>query len=201
MSSTTPSGNCVSHSLRPKSSSRMECRISAFAGAKIFATYAVNHHGDGRIALWLNTPEGMQDAHVHAEPKYFFVPPYVGPSGWLGVRLDAGLAWKRVAPIVRAAYERVGARQTEQPTRENAFDTRTEAEIHRRRCRSQEHAARKTTSREHAQDLPGSTRDVRRPAVRSAGVARGVRRFSRERIVMRNAGGWRSGWASMRNCS
>jgi predicted DNA-binding protein (MmcQ/YjbR family) len=49
----------------------------------------------------------MQDAHVHAEPKYFFVPQYVGPSGWLGVRLDAGLAWKRVAPIVRAAYERV----------------------------------------------------------------------------------------------
>ena len=76
-------------------------------GAKIFAMYAVNHHGDGRIALWLNTPEGMQDAHVHAEPEYFFVPQYVGPSGWLGVRLDAGLAWKRVAPIVRAAYERV----------------------------------------------------------------------------------------------
>jgi hypothetical protein len=76
-------------------------------GAKIFAMYAVNHHGDGRIALWLNTPEGMQDAYVHAEPKYFFVPQYVGPGGWLGVRLDAGLAWKRVAPIVRAAYERV----------------------------------------------------------------------------------------------
>ena len=76
-------------------------------GGKIFAMYAVNHHGDGRIALWLNTPEGMQDAHAHAEPKYFFVPQYVGPSGWLGVRLDVGLAWKRVAPIVRAAYERV----------------------------------------------------------------------------------------------
>lgn len=74
---------------------------------KVFATYAVNHHGDGRIALWLNTPEGMQDEYVHSEPKYFFVPPYVGPSGWLGVRLDVGLAWKRVAPIVRAAYERV----------------------------------------------------------------------------------------------
>ncbi len=76
-------------------------------GGKIFATYAVNHHGDGRIGLWLNTPEGMQDAHVHAEPKYFYVPQYVGPSGWLGVRLDVGLAWKRIAPIVRAAYERV----------------------------------------------------------------------------------------------
>jgi predicted DNA-binding protein (MmcQ/YjbR family) len=76
-------------------------------GRKVFATYAANHHGDGRIALWLNTPEGMQDSYVRAEPKHFFVPPYVGPSGWLGVRLDVGLAWKRVAPLVRAAYERV----------------------------------------------------------------------------------------------
>ena len=75
-------------------------------GGKVFATYAENHHGDGRLALWLNTPEGMQDEYVRAEPKHFFKPPYVGPAGWLGVRLDAGLAWKRVAPIVRAAYER-----------------------------------------------------------------------------------------------
>ena len=76
-------------------------------GKKIFATFATNHHGDGRIALWLNTPAEMQDAYVRAEPKYFFVPPYVGPGGWLGVRLDTGLAWKRVAPIVQVAYERV----------------------------------------------------------------------------------------------
>ena len=76
-------------------------------GKKIFAMFAVNHHGDGRIALWLNTPAEMQDAYVDAEPKHFFVPPYVGPGGWLGVRLDSGLAWKRLAPIVRVAYERV----------------------------------------------------------------------------------------------
>jgi predicted DNA-binding protein (MmcQ/YjbR family) len=74
---------------------------------KVFAMYAVNHHGDGRIALWLNTPEGMQDMYVRDEPKHCFVPPYVGPSGWLGLRLDTGFAWKSVAPIVRAAYERV----------------------------------------------------------------------------------------------
>lgn len=75
-------------------------------GGKAFATYAVNHHGDGRIALWLNTPEGMQDTYVRAEPKHFFVPQYVGPSGWLGVRLDTRLAWKRILELVRAAYER-----------------------------------------------------------------------------------------------
>jgi len=74
-------------------------------GAKAFATYAVNHHGDGRIALWLNVPDGVQDAYVRAEPRHFFVPPYVGPSGWLGVRLDQGISWKQVIDLVRTAYE------------------------------------------------------------------------------------------------
>jgi predicted DNA-binding protein (MmcQ/YjbR family) len=74
---------------------------------KTFATYAVNHHGDGRVALWLNAPAGSQELHVRAEPPHFFVPPYVGPRGWLGVVLDRGIAWKRVADLVREAYEKV----------------------------------------------------------------------------------------------
>ncbi len=72
---------------------------------KTFATYVLNHHGDGRIALWLRAPAGMQDTYVREEPRHFFVPPYVGPSGWLGVRLDKGIPWKRVAELVRTAYE------------------------------------------------------------------------------------------------
>src|SRR3984957_2049743 len=74
---------------------------------KTFATYAVNHHGDGRVALWLNALPGSQELHVHAEPQHFFVPPYVGPRGWLGVIVDRGVAWIRVAALVREAYEKV----------------------------------------------------------------------------------------------
>ncbi len=74
---------------------------------KTFATYVVNHHGDGRIALWLNAPEGAQGHYAGAEPRHFFVPPYVGPSGWLGVNLDTGVSWKRIAALVREAYEKV----------------------------------------------------------------------------------------------
>jgi predicted DNA-binding protein (MmcQ/YjbR family) len=73
---------------------------------KTFATYVINHHGDGRVALWLNALPGSQDLHVRAEPAHFFVPPYVGPRGWLGVVLDGGIAWKRVAALVREAYEK-----------------------------------------------------------------------------------------------
>lgn len=74
---------------------------------KTFATYVINHHGDGRIALWLNAPQGAQDHYVRQEPKHYFVPPYVGPRGWLGVNLDKGISWKTVAALVRAAYEKV----------------------------------------------------------------------------------------------
>ena len=86
-------------------------------GGKTFATYAENHHGDGRIALWLNAPAGFSDTYVRSESKHFFVPPYVGPRGWLGVRLDQGIAWRDVIELVHAAYEHVAparlARQRE----------------------------------------------------------------------------------------
>jgi len=72
---------------------------------KTFATFVVNHHGDGRVALWLNAPPGAQETLVRSQPRHFFVPPYVGPRGWLGVRLDQGMAWGRVAALVREGYE------------------------------------------------------------------------------------------------
>lgn len=72
---------------------------------KIFATYLVNCHGDRRVALWLNSPQGAQADYVASAPKHFFVPPYVGPKGWVGVNLDQGLSWKRIAELVREAYE------------------------------------------------------------------------------------------------
>jgi predicted DNA-binding protein (MmcQ/YjbR family) len=71
---------------------------------RIYATYAANVHGDGRVALWLKAPAGAQAHHVKSSPKHFFVPPYVGPSGWLGVMLDKGLSWQRIAELVREAY-------------------------------------------------------------------------------------------------
>lgn len=74
---------------------------------KTFTSYVINHHGDGRIALWLNAPDGAQEHYVNQEPKHYFVPPYVGPRGWLGVNLDKGISWKVVARLVREAYEKV----------------------------------------------------------------------------------------------
>ena len=74
---------------------------------RVFAMLAVNHHGDGRIALWLPAPPGAQQLHVELAPEHYFVPPYVGPRGWLGVHLDRGNDWLAIAARVREAYVHV----------------------------------------------------------------------------------------------
>ncbi|MEM9622420.1 MAG: MmcQ/YjbR family DNA-binding protein [Pseudomonadota bacterium] len=74
---------------------------------KTFATYAINHHGDGHLALWLRSPPGAQQLYAEGEPQHYYVPPYVGPSGWLGVDLDKGLSWLTIADLVREAYAHV----------------------------------------------------------------------------------------------
>ena len=66
-----------------------------------------NHHGDGRFAVWCAAPEGMQQMLVDTDPERFFVPPYVGHRGWLGVRLDRSLDWDELAGIAEDAYAEV----------------------------------------------------------------------------------------------
>ncbi len=77
---------------------------------KTFATYEVNHHGAGRIALWLRMAPGAQPYFVEHEPEHYFVPPYVGPKGWLGVHLDQGLSWDTIARRAFEAWEHVAPR-------------------------------------------------------------------------------------------
>lgn len=55
---------------------------------RIFAMFAGNHHNDGRIAVWLNAPLGLQEILVRQDPGTYFVPPYVGVKGWIGVIID-----------------------------------------------------------------------------------------------------------------
>jgi predicted DNA-binding protein (MmcQ/YjbR family) len=73
---------------------------------KTFATYTTNHHGDGRVALNLNAPAGAQQLYTEMEPEYYFVPPYTGPKGWLGIELNRDLSWSTVASRAREAYEK-----------------------------------------------------------------------------------------------
>ena len=73
---------------------------------KLFAMYASadNHHGKGRPALWVKAAASNQQLMLRSEPDRFFSPPYVGPSGWIGVWLDGDVDWKELAELVRDGY-------------------------------------------------------------------------------------------------
>ena len=70
---------------------------------KVFAVWALNHHGDGHVGLWLNTP-ALEQSRLLTSSRHIFKPPYVGPSGWIGIELNKGVAWKRVCELVHQAY-------------------------------------------------------------------------------------------------
>ncbi len=71
---------------------------------RLFVMFMDNHHGDGRLAIWCHAAPGAQEAFVASDPGSYFVPPYVGPSGWIGVRLDRGLNASTIESRIRAAH-------------------------------------------------------------------------------------------------
>ena len=74
---------------------------------RAFLMVLTDHHGDGRFAIWCAAAAGLQAMLVNADPERFFVPPYVGHRGWLGVRLDRGIAPEELAGVVEDAYAEV----------------------------------------------------------------------------------------------
>lgn len=81
-------------------------------GKKTFVSYADHHHND-RLAFVCAAPPGAQQAMVGADPERFFVPPYVGGRGWLGVYLDLDepIDWDEVAQLVEDAYRTVASKK------------------------------------------------------------------------------------------
>lgn len=59
-----------------------------FVRKKMYAMFANNHHNDGRIAVWVAAPVGMQGTMFEQEPHKYFKPPYVGVRGWIGLNLE-----------------------------------------------------------------------------------------------------------------
>ncbi len=76
-----------------------------------FAAYAPYHHGDKHLTVWLAAPPGAQEMLIASDPKSIFRPPYVGPSGWIGVRLDVDLPWDEVEGFVKEAYDFIVSKQ------------------------------------------------------------------------------------------
>lgn len=80
---------------------------------KLFAMYASasTHHGSGRPAVWCKAGPGNQGVMVRAAPDRFFVPPYVGPSGWIGAWLDGAIDWLELEDLLRDSYALVAPKR------------------------------------------------------------------------------------------
>lgn len=81
-------------------------------GARQFAMFVDDHHGVGFAGVWLKAPDGAQEELVASDPGRFYVPPYVGKAGWVGVRLDASTGWKLLAGLLAEAYRGAAAAQS-----------------------------------------------------------------------------------------
>jgi predicted DNA-binding protein (MmcQ/YjbR family) len=73
--------------------------------------FAMEKRGDGRVSLWCKAPPGSQMVLVGADPERFFVPPYVGHKGWVGVRLDSKPDWEEVAALVKRSYRLIAPKR------------------------------------------------------------------------------------------
>ena len=74
---------------------------------KVFCMFSNNHHNDGIVGCWIPAAPGVQAAMIEEDPERFYRPPYVGPSGWLGVRLDVDPDWAEMTEICADAYRQV----------------------------------------------------------------------------------------------
>jgi phosphoribosylglycinamide formyltransferase-1 len=72
---------------------------------KVFAYFLNDHHGDGIVSVCTRAFPGENKKLIEAYPRKFYSPAYIGPRGWVGLRLDRGkVDWDEVRDLVTASY-------------------------------------------------------------------------------------------------
>ena len=77
---------------------------------RIFAMQKGNFEG-GRPSVWCKAPEGAQEALVGSDPGRYFVPPYVGHKGWIGVHLDGPVDWQELGEVIEESYRLIAPKR------------------------------------------------------------------------------------------
>lgn len=72
---------------------------------KVFVYYLNDHHDDGIVSFCCKVLRGENEQLIAANPQKFYMPAYVGPRGWVALRLDRRTVdWKEVTELVRGSY-------------------------------------------------------------------------------------------------
>lgn len=73
---------------------------------KPFVYFLDNHHGDGIISACVKGEPKANTKLIASDPKRFYLPAYIGRSGFLGIRLDVKrVDWKDLETRVQKAWQ------------------------------------------------------------------------------------------------
>ena len=73
--------------------------------------FAVERPRGQAIALWCKVPKGARAFTIESDPARFFIPPYFGAKGWIGVALNEAADWREVEAFVRRSYRLVAPKR------------------------------------------------------------------------------------------
>src|SRR5271154_4013131 len=72
---------------------------------KPFVYFLNNHHGDRIVSVCCKASMGENVDRASREPARFYLPAYIGPRGWFGLRLDgSAVDWAEVKNLVELSY-------------------------------------------------------------------------------------------------
>ena len=81
-------------------------------GKRTFAYYLNNHHGDNIISVCCKVLPGENNFLVESAPRRFYLPAYIGPRGWIGLRMDlATLNWTEVKELILGSYQQIAPKR------------------------------------------------------------------------------------------
>lgn len=81
-------------------------------GKKVFAYYLNDHHGDGIVGFCCKALPGDNERLIAANSRKFYMPAYIGPRGWVGLRLDRPTVdWSEVKELVHGSYIQTAAKR------------------------------------------------------------------------------------------
>lgn len=76
------------------------------------AWFLDDHHGDGMLSLAVRADFGENEDMARMEPDRYYVPAYIGPRGWMGMRLDGvEVDWHEVARRLAHSYEMIAPKR------------------------------------------------------------------------------------------
>jgi predicted DNA-binding protein (MmcQ/YjbR family) len=79
---------------------------------RVFAYFLNDHHGDGIVSVTGKVLPGDNTALAAAQPDRFYLPAYIGPRGWVALRLDVGTVdWDEVAELVTGSYQLIAPKR------------------------------------------------------------------------------------------